>query len=216
MSSATSKIALTPGSHGIVPLPGLTPAAVAAANAVLTENHPRNHIFFNDEGFHNHITHYLLALYALGAPAGVTSTAYTRVSAYQRALAARPAAPELDLAEPAQWDGALGRAECYVPFLRFFAREIELRGIDGALMRHLFDATPRAQDLLVRLLAGFLHPFIHIGYGLEFGLPAVVDEGLAMAAVENNRLAGLLLPAEAAAKEVGFPVPPRVAEARRC
>jgi hypothetical protein len=38
-------------------------------------------------------------------------------------------------------------------------------------MRHLFDATPRAQDLLVRVLAGFLHSFIHISYGLEFDLP---------------------------------------------
>jgi hypothetical protein len=82
MSSATSEIALTPGSHGIAPLPGLTPAAVAAANAALTENHAHNHIFFNDEGFHNHITYYLLALYALGAPAGVTSPAYTGESAY--------------------------------------------------------------------------------------------------------------------------------------
>jgi len=202
MSSTASKIVLTPGSHGVVPLPGLTAAAAAAVSAALSENHARNHIFFNDDGFHNHVVHYLLALYALGAPAGVIEAGYARESAYQRALAALAAPPEHDLDEPAQWDGALGRAECYVPFLRFFAREIEQRGVDGALLRHLFAATPRAQDLLARLLSGFLHPFIHVGYGLEFGLPAVVAEGLAMAAVEKNRLAGLLLPAEAAAKEV--------------
>jgi hypothetical protein len=33
-------------------------------------------------------------------------------------------------------------------------------------------------EMLNRLLAGLVHPFIHLAYGLEFGLPGQVAEGL--------------------------------------
>jgi hypothetical protein len=33
-------------------------------------------------------------------------------------------------------------------------------------------------EMLNRLLAGLLHPFIHLAYGFEFGLPGQVAEGL--------------------------------------
>ena len=33
-------------------------------------------------------------------------------------------------------------------------------------------------EMLNRLLAGLVHPLIHLAYGLEFGLPGQVAEGL--------------------------------------
>ena len=33
-------------------------------------------------------------------------------------------------------------------------------------------------EMLNRLLAALVHPFIHLAYGLEFGLPGQVAEGL--------------------------------------
>jgi Questin oxidase-like len=33
-------------------------------------------------------------------------------------------------------------------------------------------------EMLNRLMAGLLHPFIHLAYGIEFGLPGQVAEGL--------------------------------------
>jgi len=35
----------------------------------------------------------------------------------------------------------------------------------------------RHPEMLNRLLAGLLHPFIHLAYGFEFGLPGQVAEG---------------------------------------
>lgn len=57
---------------------------------------------------------------------------------------------------------------------------------------------------------GLLHPFIHLGYGLEFELPAVIAEALAQASVEpvrDNSTAALLLAAENAAADPKVVVP---------
>jgi hypothetical protein len=40
------------------------------------------------------------------------------------------------------------------------------------------DEDKKHPEMLNRLLAGLLHPFIHFGYGFEFGLPGQVAEGL--------------------------------------
>lgn len=44
-----------------------------------------------------------------------------------------------------------------------------------------------------------LHPIIHLGYGVEFQQPAIIAEALAQAACHDDRIRGLLLPAEQAA-----------------
>lgn len=49
--------------------------------------------------------------------------------------------------------------------------------------------------------AGFLHPIIHLGFGIEFQQPAIVAEALAQAAVHDNWMGPLLLDAEEAAKK---------------
>lgn len=52
--------------------------------------------------------------------------------------------------------------------------------------RYLFDgAASSGAHMLARAVAGALHPWIHIGYGLEFGLDAIVAEGLAQCAVHK-------------------------------
>jgi Questin oxidase-like len=48
---------------------------------------------------------------------------------------------------------------------------------------------------------GFLHPLIHLGFGIEFRQPAIIAEALAQAAVHDNWIGKLLLPAEKAAQE---------------
>jgi hypothetical protein len=49
----------------------------------------------------------------------------------------------------------------------------------------------------------FLHPIIHLGYGVEFKQPAIVAVALAQAACHDDRIGKLLLPAEEAAKQRG-------------
>jgi hypothetical protein len=50
------------------------------------------------------------------------------------------------------------------------------------------------------IFLGFLHPLIHLGYGIEFNQPAIVAEGLAQTAVHKNEVAVVMLGTEAAAQ----------------
>ena len=52
-----------------------------------------------------------------------------------------------------------------------FSREFNF---DGKLKD---EEQPRMLD---RFVSGLLHPFIHTGYGYEFGLPGIVAEGTAL------------------------------------
>lgn len=59
---------------------------------------------------------------------------------------------------------------------------------------------------LIDCFAGLLHPFIHLGYGLEFNQPAIVAQALAQAAVHSDRVGrNFFLPAEQMAGEIGNP-----------
>lgn len=55
--------------------------------------------------------------------------------------------------------------------------------------------------MFVRLYAGFLHPIIHLGYGIEFQQPAIVAEGLAQCATHDTWIGDLFLPAEEMARK---------------
>ncbi|KAF8998406.1 hypothetical protein BDQ17DRAFT_1428492 [Cyathus striatus] len=46
--------------------------------------------------------------------------------------------------------------------------------------------------MLSRFLSGLIHPFIHTAHGIEFGLPGLVVEGLAQAAVTEDQCTPLL------------------------
>lgn len=83
----------------------------------------------------------------------------------------------------------LGKGPNYSSFVAYFLSEIRrLGGIPEALNAHLFSGGEVAEDLLVRLHAGFLHPLIHLMYGIEFSVPEVVAQALAQAAVHKDTL----------------------------
>lgn len=52
------------------------------------------------------------------------------------------------------------------------------------------------------LLLGFLHPLIHLGFGVEFHQPAIIAEALAQAAVHDAWMGKYLFPAEEAASKM--------------
>lgn len=164
-----------------------------------------HHVFFNKDGFHNHIPHHLLALYGTSAPSEALQKAYDVNASYQR-----PALPEhkevvSDLIQNWRDDAAkyLGKEEHYPDFLAFFKREMDsprrgerYGGYEEVVNEYLFSGTPEADNLLVRLYSGFLHPLIQLMYGLEWKQPAIVAEGLAQAAVHGDEIGGYLLGAE--------------------
>lgn len=53
--------------------------------------------------------------------------------------------------------------------------------------------------------SGFLHPIIHLGFGVEFHQPAIIAEGLAQAAVHDGWMRPLLIGAEQAASSSSKP-----------
>lgn len=76
----------------------------------------------------------------------------------------------------------------YSVFLTYFQRRISEIGVHETLKETFFAGTPEAEQMKIRLFAGFVHSWIHIGYGLEFEQPAIVAEGCAMAACSEGWL----------------------------
>jgi hypothetical protein len=105
-----------------------------------------------------------------------------------------------DLHKPERFKTYLGQEDYYHDFLVFFQQEIDSKGWQNTLQEHLFAETEHADDMLVRLYAGFLHPLIHLGFGIEFQQPAIIAEALAQAAVHDNWMASLFLGCEKAVK----------------
>ena len=103
---------------------------------------------------------------------------------------------------PATWQPFLGQPKHYRSFLEYFTAAIAQRGYEAVVKESLFADTPEAQELLTRMFAGLYHPFISLGYGLEFRSPGIVAEALAMGAVHDDSMKAMLVGAETAALEV--------------
>ncbi|KAI9486089.1 MAG: hypothetical protein EXX96DRAFT_30833 [Benjaminiella poitrasii] len=153
-------------------MPGITPEAAQLSTQLLMKNNKEFHCFFNDKKFHNHLIHHLLAAYSLGANKETLQEIFDIHAKDQRPLP--PSAIELDRRN---YHSYLGKASSYTSFLNLFRAEIEQHGALETVREWVWSG-----DMLARTIGGAYHPFIHIGYGLEFDVPAVVAEGLAMAA----------------------------------
>ena len=94
----------------------------------------------------------------------------------------------------------LGSEKYYHDFLVFFQEEMDWKGWQEVLNQYMFKGDERADDMLVRMFGGILHPIIHLGFGVEFEQPAIIAEALAQAAVHDNREALHLIESEKLAK----------------
>lgn len=142
--------------------PGLTDDLAKKASELLQTNHDRYHIFFNNDGFHNHIAHQTLSLYALNASKENLQRAYDANASYQRRSAPvhRSIVEELD--DPAKFLSYLGPDKYYNDYLAFFTKSIERDGWQETLQKYLFNGDERAETMLVRIFAGFLRMFAAI------------------------------------------------------
>lgn len=70
--------------------------------------------------------------------------------------------------------------------MTFFTNVVKEKGSAAAIEEYIFSTKANFDpartvgeqpQMLNRLLASLLHPIIHVGYGLEFGLPGMVIEG---------------------------------------
>ncbi|GAA5909390.1 hypothetical protein JCM5296_007022 [Sporobolomyces johnsonii] len=178
-------------------LPGLTWESREEVRRCLEENHISSHTFFNDKGFHNHCAHHLLAAYSMGASPSLIRDILKLH--HETAFKPMPPLAPIEINE-SNWTDFLGDENFYPNYLTFFHRLISTpppptspyagrkSSVVPVLEHYLFN--PEGQ-MLVRAVSGAIHPLIHIGHGVEFGLDEVVAEGLAQCAVHDPRVAPL-------------------------
>ena len=201
MAATASKIQLSASQTPQFHVEHLSAASAAKASELLQLNHEKHHIFFNHDGFHNHIAHHLLTLFALGATPAQLQKAYDDNARYQRGPERLQPSVVSDMHDPLRFKTYLGKEQYYSAFLVFFQGEIDNKGWEDTVQEYVFAGTEQADDMLVRVFAGFLHPLIHLGFGVEFGQPGIVAEALAQAAVHEAWMKGLFLGCEERVEE---------------
>jgi hypothetical protein len=159
------------------PLAGLGPSGAPAPdgkNAVLRELLARNHEMSPDF-FHGLSNHVSMGLYSLDALGGSADQMRAFVAEAWPSLEPLPAAPGPDVT-PETWTTLLGRRDALPGFRRLFAAEIAARGTAEVLRRTL-------PTLLPGIATGLFHALIRTGYGVRFGDPTEVADGLAYWAI---------------------------------
>jgi len=181
-----------PSSHQTNPLiprtwPGVSPSSTTALQSILSDNHKRWHVFFNERQFHNHSAHTVLTLWHLGADKAILESAYKRSSEYQKA-----AFPSPNSINQQNWREYLGDERYYQAYLDFFTAQVKVKSFNVILEEYIFSLTAnfvkgdgKQPEMLTRFFAGLLHPLIHTGFGVEFNLPGTLAEGLAQTAVHS-------------------------------
>ncbi|OKL58123.1 hypothetical protein UA08_06430 [Talaromyces atroroseus] len=201
--ASSSKVHLSPSQKLVFRVPGITSETANVTSELLQKNHEKHHIFFNYAGFHNHIAHHLLSLFALNATVAELRQGWDDNVSYQRPLLPFEQSIVTEMHNPERYKAYLGNEKHYHNFLVFFGEEISHKGWQEVLNDYVFNGDARADDMLVRMFSGVLHPIIHLGFGVEFEQPAIIAEALAQAAVHHNREASHLIDSEKAAKAQG-------------
>ncbi|ESK89771.1 hypothetical protein Moror_16833 [Moniliophthora roreri MCA 2997] len=188
-SSTTFDLWPTPSRPPSLTSPGRLPGSsshesVQILRQVLKDNHEKWHIFFDDFPRHNHITHHLLAIWAMGADGDIIRRVYDHDIQIQRPIGS---SPEVITKENVYKH--VGDARYYKAYLDFFKDAIRERDPGKVMEDYIFSYEANyGQDkpeMLARMMAGLGHGLIHLGYGAEFGLPGMFVQGLAQAAASN-------------------------------
>lgn len=135
-------------------VPGITDDSAKAASELLQENHEKYHIFFNQSGFHNHIAHHLLTLYALSATPGQIQKQYDNNKTYQRPPQPVEESVVQDMSDAQCFQKFLGNEKYYNDYLKLFQREIGRKGWEAVINEYVFAGNDRAEAMLARMFAG--------------------------------------------------------------
>ncbi|CAA7267836.1 unnamed protein product [Cyclocybe aegerita] len=159
--------------------PGVSPSSTETLRRILSDNHNKWHTFFNDRMFHNHIPHAALTLWCLGADPSILEASYKQTSTYQRHFFTSPGPITRE-----NWRDHLGDENYYASYLQFMKEEFENKDMAEMLEEYVLAASANhienvqsQPQMLARYLEGAIHPLIHAGFGIEFGVPGVFLEG---------------------------------------
>ncbi|KAF9003377.1 hypothetical protein BDQ17DRAFT_1480126 [Cyathus striatus] len=171
---------------GLVNFPGISSESKKCAEDLLQKDAESHHCYFNNRGFHNHVSHYVLAAYDLGASATLLEKIYQFEAKPQRSLFSEETDKDINVT-PENWLQYVGNSGAYGSFFKFFTNEIKSHGVVDTVKKYIFDEKVNKGSgmMLIRLVGGALHPFIQIGYGIEFGNDAIAAAGLAQTAIHQ-------------------------------
>ncbi|KIY51855.1 hypothetical protein FISHEDRAFT_36181 [Fistulina hepatica ATCC 64428] len=175
--------------RGLLNLPGSTPESKARTERLLLQDFGQHHCFFNERGFHNHLSHHLLAIYDLGAPTSRIQVAYDAEAPHQRPIVL-PGAERHEITQE-NWTNRLEEPTAYPDYLNFFSKRVSEVGPRSLLEQYIFapQANGNGALMLVRFVSGLVHPLIQTGYGVEFGLDYMVAMGLSQTAAHGTTTA---------------------------
>lgn len=153
MATATH-IELTPATAGVYHAPDISTQSAQIGSQLLQENHEKWHMYFNRDGFHNHIAHHLLTLYALGATPEEIQRGYDHNKSYQRPQLPVNEKNVEDMADRNKFKKFLGKEKYFHDYEVFFRKEIEQKGWEAVLTEQLFARDEHAETMLTRMYAG--------------------------------------------------------------
>ncbi|KAI0312659.1 hypothetical protein OF83DRAFT_1176423 [Amylostereum chailletii] len=158
-------------------------------------------VFYIDCVRRSHVADDLLAVYVLGGSPELINIIY---DAHEKQQVLLPKV-EVEITDDNFLDHRLFDHKFYQAYRVYFSNYLLEHSPTEALERFVFSnefnylpsldkvnaeavrngkpGTKKQPEMLNRLLAGLLHPLIRIGYGVEFGIPALVADGLAQTAV---------------------------------
>jgi hypothetical protein len=158
--------------------PGPTKDSRNKLNELIKRNNENHNIFFNDRGFHNHLVHHLIPAYNVGATPDRLEEIYKMQSKIQRP---RQPLHERTITKE-NFSNHLSDLSYWSDYDNFFQNLLKESKVIDVLNEYLF----HNQAMYNRVFSGVIHPFIHIGYGLEYDIPTLIAEGLAMCACTSD------------------------------
>jgi hypothetical protein len=155
--ATASHIELDAAAAGVYHVPDISAQAVKAGSRLLQENHDKYHMYFTERGYHNHIAHHLLTIYALGASPEELQQAFDINHTYQRPQFPVKERNVQSMDDPEEFKKFLGKEQYFHDFEDFFRKQIEEKGWEQVLNEHVFARTEHAERILDRMFAGTSH-----------------------------------------------------------
>ncbi|KUJ13617.1 uncharacterized protein LY89DRAFT_687637 [Mollisia scopiformis] len=185
-TTEASRVRLSPEHVGIARIADSPEGSLELVDRLLQKNHDDYHVYWRDVGGHNHISHSVLSVLALGGGPAQLQRAYDDGIQIQRPTPPLDKQVVQDLGDSEKFLTKIGQIDHYTNFLAFFEQQIDSKGWKAVVQEYLFSRTPVAEKLFAQLYEGAFHPFIHVGLGIEFEQPSIIAEGLAQSVTHDS------------------------------
>ncbi|KAJ2811650.1 hypothetical protein H4S07_001922 [Coemansia furcata] len=175
-----TRMSLNPSPLGLL-MPGIDQTTNREAARLCARDYLENHAFYNDKQFHNHLNHQLLAVYSLGGSVKRLQEIFDINNSYQRPFPARVSDVTITSKNYTEY---LSKEEYYANFLEFYCKELHMSdgNWNAVVAKYFFDP-----QIFPLAMSGLLHPFIQLGYGLEFKSEAIIAMALAQASIHKKQ-----------------------------